>query len=174
MIRVCHSFLSVQCSLVVTCWKGLTSWLPCVWRFVAFCHFPVWCPWLGGVLDCIDSRPRVYKTRVHSQTQNKAQWLTAGGHASASNLLLRLFWVWDCTQFYNLWAWSLPPYLLCLTSIGKSFPYGRRQKWVINAVESSSCQNGSWDYEYNVYCTLMQNPLNGELKMRDKVEISMC
>ena len=27
--------------------KGLTSWLSCVWCFLCFCHFPMWCPtWL--------------------------------------------------------------------------------------------------------------------------------
>ena len=34
--------------------------------------------------------PRGYKTWVQSQTQNKAQWLAACGHA--------LFWVWKWTQ----------------------------------------------------------------------------
>ena len=23
--------------------------------FLCFCHFPMWCPWSGAVLDCIDS-----------------------------------------------------------------------------------------------------------------------
>ena len=35
--------------------KGLTPWLSCVWCFVVFCHFPMWCPGSGEVLDCIDS-----------------------------------------------------------------------------------------------------------------------
>ena len=35
------------------------------------------------------TRPRGYKTRVHSQTQNKAQWLAACGHVSASSQSLR-------------------------------------------------------------------------------------
>ena len=30
--------------------KGLTSWLSFV-----ICHFPMWYPWSGVVLDCIDS-----------------------------------------------------------------------------------------------------------------------
>ena len=33
--------------------------------------------------------PRGHKTWVHSQTQNKAQWLVACGHVSASNQSLR-------------------------------------------------------------------------------------
>ena len=26
-----------------------------VWSVVVFCHFPVWCPGSGVVIDCIDS-----------------------------------------------------------------------------------------------------------------------
>ena len=55
LFLVLQAVLSVRCSHVVTCWEGLTSWLSCVWSFVVFCHFPVWCPGLGVVLDCIDS-----------------------------------------------------------------------------------------------------------------------
>ena len=56
MLRVCHAFLSVHCSLVVTCWEraGLLALLSVVFCFV-FCRFPVWCPGSGVVLDCIDS-----------------------------------------------------------------------------------------------------------------------
>ena len=36
------------------------------------------------------SKPRGYNTWVHSQTQNKAQWLAACGHVSASSQSLRL------------------------------------------------------------------------------------
>ena len=35
--------------------KGLTPSLSCAWCFVVFCHFPMWCPGSGEVLDCIDS-----------------------------------------------------------------------------------------------------------------------
>ena len=31
--------------------RGLASWLSCVCCFVVFCHFPVWCPGFGVVLD---------------------------------------------------------------------------------------------------------------------------
>ena len=55
MFRVFHVFLSVDCSLVVTCWEGLTSWVSCMWCFIVFCHYPVWCLGSGAVLDCIDS-----------------------------------------------------------------------------------------------------------------------
>ena len=57
VFRVCHAVLSVHCSLAL--WspveKGLTSWLSCMWCFLVFCHFPMWCPGSGVVLDCIDS-----------------------------------------------------------------------------------------------------------------------
>ena len=33
------------------CGKGLTYWL----FLLCFCHFPMWCPGSGVVLDCIDS-----------------------------------------------------------------------------------------------------------------------
>ena len=36
MFSVYHAFSSVHCSLVVTCWEGLTSWLGCVWCFAVF------------------------------------------------------------------------------------------------------------------------------------------
>ena len=36
MFRVCHAFLSVHCSLVVTCWKGLATWLSCMLCFIVF------------------------------------------------------------------------------------------------------------------------------------------
>ena len=35
--------------------KGLTSWLSVCDVSLCFCHFPVWCPRSGVVLDCIDS-----------------------------------------------------------------------------------------------------------------------
>ena len=55
MFRVCHAFLSVHCSLVATCreMSGLFALL-CV-MFLCFCHFPIWCPGSGVVLDSIDS-----------------------------------------------------------------------------------------------------------------------
>ena len=41
------------------------------------------------VHTCSLAWPRSYKTWVHSQTQNRAQWLVACGHVSASNQSLR-------------------------------------------------------------------------------------
>ena len=46
-------------------------------------------------------RPRDYKTWVHSQTQNKALWLAACEHVSASSQSLRF-----SLSLNNLWAWS--------------------------------------------------------------------
>ena len=55
MPRVCHAFLSVHCSLVVTFWEraGLLAFLCVMLLFfvVVFCHFPVWCPGSVVVLD---------------------------------------------------------------------------------------------------------------------------
>ena len=59
----------------------------------------------------MDSRPRGYKTRVQSRTQNKAKWLAACGHvfatcSQAANHCA-LFWDREWTEFYNLEArWS--------------------------------------------------------------------
>ena len=47
LFRVCHAFLSVHCSLVVTNWER-TSLLALICDvLMCFCHFPVWC--LGQV-----------------------------------------------------------------------------------------------------------------------------
>ena len=55
MFRVSHAFLSVHCSLVVTCWERANLCaLLCV-MFIVFSHFSVWLPVSGVVLDCIDS-----------------------------------------------------------------------------------------------------------------------
>ena len=35
--------------------KGLTTWLSFLLCFIVFCHFPMWCPETGVVLDCIVS-----------------------------------------------------------------------------------------------------------------------
>ena len=60
----CGSFLlfvfivmSVSCSLVVICWEraDLLARLYLMFSFVVFCHFPIWCPGSGVVLNCIDS-----------------------------------------------------------------------------------------------------------------------
>ena len=55
-VFVCHTVLSVHCSLVVTCWERADLLaLLYVMLFVCFYHFPMWCPELGVILDCIDS-----------------------------------------------------------------------------------------------------------------------
>ena len=50
-------FVILSCLFNTAVWsptgKGLTSRLSCLWCFVVFCHFPVWCPGSGVVLDCI-------------------------------------------------------------------------------------------------------------------------
>ena len=53
---LCFVFLSVHCSLVVTCWERADLLaLLYVMFFVCLRHFPMWCPGSGVVLDCIDS-----------------------------------------------------------------------------------------------------------------------
>ena len=52
-ICVCRTVLSVPCSLVVTCWERADLLaLLCV-MFSCVCHFLIWCPGSGVVLDCI-------------------------------------------------------------------------------------------------------------------------
>ena len=45
-------FLAALCPPVG---KGLTFWLSCMWWFLVFFHFPIWCPGLGEVFDYINS-----------------------------------------------------------------------------------------------------------------------
>ena len=56
---LCFMFIMLSCLLVAALLspvgKGLTSWLICVCDvFLCFCHFLMWCPGSGVVLDCID------------------------------------------------------------------------------------------------------------------------
>ena len=54
---LCFVSVMLLCLFIAALWspagKGLTS---CVWCFLVLCHFPMWCPGAGVVLDCIDSR----------------------------------------------------------------------------------------------------------------------
>ena len=50
MFRVCHAFLSVHCSLVVTCWERADLLALLYVMFYYFVTFPC-----GVMLDCIDS-----------------------------------------------------------------------------------------------------------------------
>ena len=52
MSCVCHAFASVHCCLVVTCWERAD--LLALVCDVKLCHFPMWYPGSGVVLDCID------------------------------------------------------------------------------------------------------------------------
>ena len=53
MFRVCHGFLPC-CHLMGKGWP-LGSLVCDVFFFWCFCHFPVWYPGSGVVLDCNDS-----------------------------------------------------------------------------------------------------------------------
>ena len=51
MSCVCHAFASVHCCLVVTCWE-MPDLLALVCDvLLCFCHFPIWYPGSGVVLD---------------------------------------------------------------------------------------------------------------------------
>ena len=50
-VMLSHLFIA---ALLSPAGKGLTSWLSFV-TFNCVCHFPIWNPGSGVVLDCIDS-----------------------------------------------------------------------------------------------------------------------
>ena len=55
---LCYVFVMRYCLFIAVLWspvgKGLITWLSCVWCFIVFCHFLVWFPRSGVVLNCID------------------------------------------------------------------------------------------------------------------------
>ena len=98
-------------------WKYLVVRM-LLWRCADWSKVMSCTSWVGR------SRPRGYKTRVHSQTQNKAQWLAACGHVSASSQSLRTrvrkqpiialyFESETVLKFYNLEACSLNTVPIC-------------------------------------------------------------
>ena len=50
-----HALVSVHCCLVVTCWERADILALVCDVKLYFCHFPMWYPGSGEVLDCIDS-----------------------------------------------------------------------------------------------------------------------
>ena len=68
MLRACHAFLSVYCSLVGTCLE-MAYLLVCLYvKLFVFCQFLMWCPWSGvywfmifAFLRSFISLPSVYK-----------------------------------------------------------------------------------------------------------------
>ena len=56
---LCFVFVMISCLFIAALWspagRGLTSWLLVCDVFLCFCHFTMWCPGSGVVLDCIDS-----------------------------------------------------------------------------------------------------------------------
>ena len=66
-----------------------------------------------SVLCTFESWPRGYKNWVYPQTQNKAQWLAACGHVSASSQSLHFHFESETVlRFFNLKALSLLDLLL--------------------------------------------------------------
>ena len=55
MSFVFHAFVSVHCCLVVTCWERADLLALVCDVYLWFCHFPMWYPGSGVVLDCIDA-----------------------------------------------------------------------------------------------------------------------
>ena len=55
MSRVCHALGSVHCSLVITCLERADPLALVCDVLLCYCHFPVWYPGSGVVLDCIHS-----------------------------------------------------------------------------------------------------------------------
>ena len=85
---------------------------------------------------------------VHSQTQNKAQWLAACGHVSASSQSLRFICESETVhKFYNLEAWNVPSPVqstvmedqdshvlieLVDTDLHHIVPESRKTKWTVS------------------------------------------
>ena len=55
MSCVRHAFASVHCCLVVTCWERADILALVFDVELCLCHFLMWYPGSGVVLDCIDS-----------------------------------------------------------------------------------------------------------------------
>ena len=55
------------------------AWLSGILCFLVFCHFPLWCPGTGVVLDCIDSGP-LLSSLLCSQLQ------VTGSHRAVGNV----------------------------------------------------------------------------------------
>ena len=55
MSFVCHVFSFGYCCLVFNCWERADLMALVCHVFLIFCHFPMWYPRSGVVLDCIDS-----------------------------------------------------------------------------------------------------------------------
>ena len=55
MFSVSHALVSVHCCLVVTCWEKANHLALVCDVLLCFCHFPMWYPGSGLVLDGIDS-----------------------------------------------------------------------------------------------------------------------
>ena len=54
-VCLCHTDMSVSCSLVVTYWERADLFgLLYVMFSLYYCHFPTWCAVSVVVLDCID------------------------------------------------------------------------------------------------------------------------
>ena len=67
-------------------------------------------------LGCYENliRPRGYKAWVHSQTQNKAQWLAVCGHVSASSQSLRFIF---SLSLYSSFITSRPDLIYLFTLV---------------------------------------------------------
>ena len=54
LVCLCFTILCVPCSLMITCWEWADLLaLLCVMFTCVFCHFSIWCPASGMVLDFI-------------------------------------------------------------------------------------------------------------------------
>ena len=54
-VCLCHTYMSVSCSLLVSCWERADLLALLYVMLLVFCNFPIFCPGSGVVLDCIDS-----------------------------------------------------------------------------------------------------------------------
>ena len=52
--NLCFVFVMLSCQFIAALCSPAVKGLSCVLCFIVFCHFLVWCPGSGVLLDCID------------------------------------------------------------------------------------------------------------------------
>ena len=93
MLRACHAFLSVYCSLVGTCLE-MAYLLVCLYvKLFVFCQFLMWCPWSGVyylATQCVQSIPddhacEGFRQYIDKGKEQKVYWF--GECCNQSNIV---------------------------------------------------------------------------------------
>ena len=109
----------LSCLLIAALWspaeKWLTSWLACM----CFCHFPMWCPGSGVVLDCFDSWSLPSRPWAAYRPPSRPPPLGI--------LYTMIFWNYTIykAKWHMLALWQLGRY--CVTALLTTLPYNSFQ-----------------------------------------------